>query len=204
SFPQILSFDNLLHILDRSVSDAVNRDIIARTEAVLSKAKEVLPVFVPTAAFDECWRILLKHHFAVLTGPPEMGKTSISWMIAFVHLANGWQVIDCESPDDFFRLYQTDKRQIFLADDAFGRTEYIGEIGKRWERQIGNIVHRLDNHHVLIWTSRKHILQRALIKMDLGSSVSFPKPAEVIVQADDLSRREKALILYRHAVASSL
>jgi hypothetical protein len=204
SFPQILTFQNLLSCIDKTVTDAVNRDILIRTETVLSKAEQVIPVFVPTQAFDRTWRVLTKHHFAVLTGPPEMGKTSISWMVALAHLAKGWQVIDCEKPEDFFRLYQSSKSQIFLADDAFGRTEYIGEVGKQWERQLGSILHRVDNQHLLIWTSRKHILERAKSEMDLGSSTNFPKPAEVIVQADTLSPLEKALILYRHAVAANL
>jgi hypothetical protein len=204
SFPQILTFQNLLSNLDKTVSDAINRDILARTETVLSKAKDVIPVFVPTAAFHRTWEVLAKHRFAVLTGPPEMGKTSISWMVALAHLAMGWQVIDCERPKDFFRLYQTSESQIFLADDAFGRTEYIGEIGKQWERELGSILHRIDNRHLLIWTSRKHILERAKAEMDLGSSIKFPMPGEVIVQADTLSSREKALILYRHAVAANL
>lgn len=204
SFPQILTFQNLLSNIDKTVTDAVNRDILTRTEIVLEKAKQVIPVFVPTEAYARTWRVIGKHHFAVLTGPPEMGKTSISWMVALAHLATGWQVIDCEKPADFFRLYQSTNSQIFLADDAFGRTEYIGEIGRLWERQLGSILSRVDNQHVLIWTSRKHILQRAKYEMDLGSGTSFPMPAEVIVQADKLSPMEKALILYRHAVAADL
>jgi hypothetical protein len=204
NFPHILTFQQLLSSLDRTVSDAVDRDILARTETVLSKAKEVLPVFVPTQAFSRTWEVLAKHHFAVLTGPPEMGKTSISWMVALAHLRMGWQVIDCEKPNDFFQLHKTSKSQIFLADDAFGRTEYQGDIGKQWERQLGSILHRLDSQHLLVWTSRKHILERARSEMDLGSSINFPMPAEVMVQADKLSPREKALILYRHAGAAGL
>ena len=204
SFPQILTFQQLLSSLDGVVSDAVNKDILKRTEIVLNKAREVLPVFVPTRAFDHTWEVLEKHHFVVLSGNPEMGKTSISWAVALAQLARGWQVVDCEQPEDFFRLYQGSRPQIFLADDAFGRTEYIGEVGKRWERQLGGLLHQVDKQHFLIWTSRKHILERAVAEMDVGSAVRFPKPAEVLVRANELSRMDKSLMLYRHAVSANL
>jgi len=36
-----------------------------------------------------------------------------------------------------------------------------------------------------------------------GKAYKFPASGEVIVQADRLSTKEKALILYRHATASN-
>jgi hypothetical protein len=193
SFPQILTFQNLLLGIDKSITDALDRDILKRTESVLKKAKEVLTVFVPTSAFDRTWEVLGKHHFAVLSGPPEMGKTSISWMVALAHLAKDWQVIDCEKPEDFFRLHQSGKSQIFLADDAFGRTEYDPDVGRQWGRQLPNVLPQLDKSHLLIWTSRRHILERAKSEMDIGSTVNFPMPAEVIVNADALTPKEKGI-----------
>jgi hypothetical protein len=208
SFPQILTYRNLLagieDVFGKTVGDAVNADILKRTEGVIKRAQDVMSVFVPTEAFRKTWAVLSKHRFAVLSGPPEMGKTSISWMIALAQLANGWQIVDCENPDDFYRLHQSKKSQIFLADDAFGRTEYDPSIGRLWGRQIRNILPQLDSHHQLIWTSRRHILERARSEMDLGSTINFPMPAEIIVNADSLLPREKALILYRHAVAAGL
>jgi len=63
----------------------------------------------------------------------------------------------------------------------------------------------VDRKHWLVWTTRKHILARALKEMDLtGRASDFPSPAELTVTADGLTVEEKALILYRHARASSL
>ena len=59
--------------------------------------------------------------------------------------------------------------------------------------------------HWLICTSRKHILERALKSMDLqGHAHRFPNPAAVLVDAGQLSLKEKSLILYRHARAAGL
>jgi len=125
--------------------------------------------------------------------------------MAAVQLTQAWEAIDCESPTDFFDNFSDSKPQVFVADDAFGRTEYDTARGSEWGRQLHKVIQKLDNKHWLIWTSRMHILRKALDEMSLqGKAANFPKPAEVIVNARKLSFEERALILYRHARAAGL
>ncbi len=201
SFPEIMS----LRDLDALLSEVVNKAVLERSKSAIEETRDVVPVFVPTDAYYESWRILQNHGFVVLDGPPEMGKTAIARMIALGQISNDWQAIDCRNPDDFFASFDPNSSQIFVADDAFGRTEYDVTQGRKWERDLPKLLHRIDNKHWLIWTSRKHILIRALYDMDLtGKAINFPAPGEVIVSADNLSIEEKARILYRHARAANL
>jgi len=134
-----------------------------------------------------------------------MGKTAIAWMIALAQLSHGWQAIVCDGPEDFFRSYESDSNQVFVADDAFGRTEYDPSRTSKWEMQLERVLRRVDSRHWLIWTSRKHILERAKKRMDLqGQASAFPHPGAVLVNASSLSLEDKALILYRHARAAGL
>lgn len=201
SFPQILSLRNLFEILDQ----VVKNEIVQRTDAVLREADALSSVFVPTKAFDDAWEILDKHYFVVLEGPPEMGKTAIAWMIAAVMLAQKWHAVDCDKPEDFFGAYAPDRDQIFIADDAFGTTEYDVNRGNEWGRQLHKVIPKLDKRHWLVWTSRMHILQRALQDMSLqGSASRFPDHKEVLVKANRIEGNERALMLYRHARAANL
>ena len=196
SFPQLLS----LRDLDALLGELVDRKILQKSYAAILAAKDVLDVFVPTNAYACAWEVLRKCRFVVLEGPPEMGKTAIAWMLALAQIANGWEAISCDTPEDFFGAYRPNKAQIFVADDAFGRTEYDPTRGASWETQLHRVYSRLGNTHWLVWTSRKHILERARNQMDLQSAAAnFPEPAEVLVDASKLTDREKALILYRHA-----
>jgi hypothetical protein len=196
SFPQLLS----LRDLDALLGSAVNHDIIERSLSAISHAKDLTAVFVPTDAYIQAWEVLRKHHFVVLEGPPEMGKSAIGWMIALTQVSNGWEANVCDNPDDFFRGLRADVPQIFIADDAFGRTEYDPSRGANWEAQLHRVLPRLGNTHWLIWTSRRHILERARKQMDLqGLAQRFPQPGEVVVDASRLNVRDKGLILYRHA-----
>lgn len=201
SFPQLLS----LRDLDALLEEAVSKQLLERSRAAIEAARDVVQVFVPTSAYTKAWQVLRKNHFVVLEGPPEMGKTAIAWMIAMAQLSQGWQAIVCDAPEDFFQAHKNDTQQLFVADDAFGRTEYDPSRGKKWEAQLHRVFRFLDKKHWLIWTSRKHILVRARKAMDLqGEGRSFPNPGAVLVDASNLELREKALILYRHARAGGL
>jgi hypothetical protein len=78
SFPQLLSLRDLNALLEQAVS----RDLIERSRAAVDASRDIVQVFVPTTAYDKAWTTLRANHFAVLYGPPEMGKTAIAWMVA--------------------------------------------------------------------------------------------------------------------------
>src|SRR5262249_14187002 len=87
----------------------------------------------------------------------------------------------------------------------FGRTEYDPTRTSKWEADLDLVLHRLDRRHWLIWTSRKHILERACEKMDAqGKARSFPDPGAVLVDVSELSTEERALILFRYAKSAEL
>ena len=201
AFPQLLSIRDL----DELIESVLDRESLNRSRAAIEQAKETCGVFVPTSAFERAWEVLRKHNFVVLEGPPEMGKTAIARMIALTQASLGWEAIVCDGPSDLFQRLKDDKKQVFIADDAFGRTEYDPGRGRRWEQSLDTVLYSLDSKHWLIWTSRKHILERALRAMDLQAKArKFPSPGAVLVDASDLDLKEKALILYRHARDANL
>lgn len=196
AFPQIMGLGDLQAL----IADSVNAEQIARSRAALASAAELANVFVPTAAYDRAWKVLAEHHFVVLEGPPEMGKTAISYMIGAAKAFEEWDVYECRDPDDFFKVHKPERSQYFIVDDAFGRTEYDPSLGKLWERDFGKIIRRLDGRHWVCWTSRRHILERAMRTLDLAPDArKLPGVASVVVDAGRLTVREKVLILYRHA-----
>jgi hypothetical protein len=62
SFPQLFSSRDL----DSLLEGVVNRDIVERSSAALSYARDVANVFVPTRPYIQAWDMLRKHHFVVL------------------------------------------------------------------------------------------------------------------------------------------
>ena len=97
------------------------------------------------------------------------------------------------------------RAQLFIADDAFGSTEYRPDAAERWARELPAILRLTDERHWLIWTSRPAPLRAGLhrVHQERGSE-HFPSPAQVQVDAGALDTDEKASILFRHARAAGL
>jgi hypothetical protein len=201
SFPQLLGLRNLTDL----IKQWVNASILTRSQAALEEAQDISRVFVPSAAYNRALDILSQYSFAVLEGPPEVGKTAIGRIIALTQVARQWEAIECRIPDDFLAAYDTDKKQVFIADDFFGRTEYSPARISQWQDDLPHVLRKLDQHHWLILTTRAHLLNMAKQQLDIsGHNGKFPDLGEVIVSAGTLSEAERARILYRHTKTSSL
>jgi hypothetical protein len=171
----------------------------------VAAAAALAAVFVPTLAYDRALATLRRHHFAVLTGPPEMGKTAIARMISLALLDAGWEAHECTRPEQVYERLDPARPQVFVADDAFGSTEYRPDAAERWARELGRILAATGERTWLIWTSRPAPLRAGLARIhrERGGE-RFPQPAEVQVDAASLGIDEKTLILFRHAQAAEL
>ncbi|HEX6023956.1 MAG TPA: hypothetical protein VFZ00_18345 [Solirubrobacter sp.] len=171
----------------------------------LDAARDLARVFVPTPAWHRAVAILREHHFLVLTGPPEMGKTAIARMLGLARLAEGWEVHECIRPEQVADRFKRDRPQLFIADDAFGSTEYRPDAADHWANHLDRIIRATDAFHWLVWTSRPAPLRAGLRRLhrERGGE-RFPEPASVQVDAGSLGPEEKTLILFRHARAADL
>src|SRR5581483_7282414 len=183
----------------------VDPDVLSRSTGDVESARALARVFVPTTAYARALDVLDRHRFAVLTGPPEMGKTAIARMVGLELLTEGWEFHECVRPDELWSAFDRERRQVFVADDAFGSTEYRPEAAERWALELDRVLRALDERHRLIWTSRPAPLKAALRRINREHGAErWPRPAEVEIVASDLDDEEKALILFRHAKAAEL
>lgn len=202
AYPQILGLRDLNELLEQ----VVDRTIINRSTLALSRARELASVFFPTNAYREALSKLEANGFVVLTGPPEMGKTAIARMIGLAKLSEGWRCLECRNPDEVLsKLGKQDVPTLFIADDAFGTTEYTPANAFSWAQELDSILRALDSKCWLIWTSRPAPLKLALEKMHLqGKAENFPDPGKILVDASEMTGTEKAMILFRHAKCAGL
>lgn len=199
SFPQVLGLRDIFALLDARV----HKDILNRSSLGLELAGELAATFVATDAYAKALNVLAARNFVVLTGPPEMGKTSIAWMIALARLSGEWDAFDCRTPEHMFKVLDPERPQVFVVDDAFGSTEYQPDRATLWAEDLDKVIRALDYRHWLLLTSRPAPLKTALERLNpKGEASDFPDPQKVLVDASVLSVQEKAQMLYRHAKAA--
>src|SRR3954451_1044110 len=196
-FPAALGTTDLTRLIAAEVRAASTFDRRA--------AHELAPLFVGTRPYQRAVESLERHGFVVLTGPPEVGKTAIAQMLALAQLTDGWEAHDCRAPDELLGRYRERVPQIFLADDAFGSTEYRPDAAERWARELDRVLARMDSTHWLVWTSRPAPFAAGLRRVHRERGLErFPDPGAVQVDASRLTVEEKVLILFRHARAAGL
>lgn len=186
----------------RDLTPLVSANARACSSLNVERAQALARVFWPTRAYERARNVLARHRFVVLTGPPEMGKTAIAQMLALAQMADGWEAHESSSPEQLWRVFDATRRQVFVADDAFGSTEYRPDAAERWAQSLGRVLTMLDDDHWLIWTSRPAPLKAGLRRVHRERHAErFPAPGEVLVDAGNLDLAEKTLILFRHAKA---
>ena len=115
-------------------------EALARSTIDIEATRELARVFVPTPAWHHAVAVLKAHHFLVLTGPPEMGKTAIARMLGLALLTEGWEVHECTRPEQIEERFDRERPQLFIADDAFGSTEYRPDAAERWASELDRIL----------------------------------------------------------------
>src|SRR5262249_23591877 len=75
----------------RDLGGLIGEEVARRSTADVEAARRLARVFVPTRAYARALDVLERHRFAVLTGPPEMGKTAIARMVAVAAMTAGWE-----------------------------------------------------------------------------------------------------------------
>ena len=158
-----------------------------------------------TEAHRKALGLIKKTHFIVLDGPPEVGKSTIAAALALTHVAEGFELVDIRNSNDVFKVHDSRRKQIFIADDVVGSLTLDPVRADGWSRDLPGIMRQLDKRHLLIWTARRYILEEALAESRLQEVVSgFPGVHEVLVEVGGLSTIEKAEILYNHAKQAHL
>src|SRR5258707_13178830 len=83
-----------------------------------------------------------------------MGKTAIARTLGLALKDEGWEVHECIRPEQIWEAHAPDRAQLFVADDAFGSTEYQPDSAERWALELDRVLPVMDERHWLVLSSR--------------------------------------------------
>ena len=197
AFPQILGLSQLRELIEWGLHQ--------RSLEFLQAAQSEIATFVATSPYLKAVDLLHKQHFCILSGPPKMGKTCTAYALAASFSALSFETWDLRTQQHFYDAYRNDVKQLFICDDVFGDISMHGSLRDDWTRGFMQLLRSLGQNHKLVWTAREYILQEAFSSSKLKEErPSLATTDKVTVAVDELSRLEKAMILYNHARLANL
>jgi broad-specificity NMP kinase len=197
-----------LWITSTSVLDIIyNNAIKGRSESTIRDIEENTHKYAITENHKKGLNILKEKNVVIMTGEPGIGKTTLADNLALFYIAKGYEFCDIEESiseaESIFR--EKEKRKIlFYCDDFLGSNVYDA-ISNKKDSHIVKFINRVcrDNSKKFILTSRTNILNKAYSISHKFQNGRI-RDNEFLLSVDDLSKIDKAQILYNHIYHSNL
>ena len=187
--PRIYGIGDLSHI--------ITGHAYKQAKAILDSMGSDLSCFVPTEAYRNAVKALQENRFVILLGDPASGKSTIAAILALGALDDGCiGAVKINAPDQL-HLWHPGEKQLLWVDDAFGPNHFDVDRMSRWNAEIGTLRAAIEGGARVVFTSRNYVWEAARPHLKMSA---FPllKESQVVVNVQELSKNERAQMLYNH------
>jgi tRNA uridine 5-carbamoylmethylation protein Kti12 len=206
-FPSIELRNFKLYLTSLAVLNrAVNSEIFARSESVLSDARRKARLYVPSSKHLVAKQTLEEQHMCVLSGIPGVGKTTLAEMLILECSRCGWSVVFVSSDiSEADRVYDEESKQIFFYDDFLGQIGISERLDKNEDERLVRFISRVANapNKRLVLTTREYILEYARQLYEKLNRLAINK-RKCVIELADYKLADCGKILYNHLYFSSM
>lgn len=184
----------------------LNRNIIARSAALVEDLDETLKLYAPNESFDSALELLDDKHVCVIAGIPGIGKTTLARVLSANLLADGYDLIEIsEDIEELFRVWNDNEKQVFYYDDFLGQTTLDDKLHKNEDSRLLSAIKKVTKspNKRLLLTTREYILAQARQRYEKLASQDFA-PMTYVVDLGRYTPIVRAEMLYNHLAFSDL
>ncbi|HET7118040.1 MAG TPA: restriction endonuclease [Hanamia sp.] len=175
--------------------------IYNQSQFELEEINNQIKLYVQNPSFDEAINILNTHRYIIISGIPGIGKTTLSRILTFYLLSNGYEefIYLSDKIDDGYTYFKEDKKQIFLFDDFLGKNFFDAKDLQKNDDKIIKFINKIKNSpdKVLFLVTREYILNQAKEVYE-AFKINNIEIAKCIIDLSSYTKIIKAKILYNH------
>lgn len=198
------------------LNNILNRNIVNWTGFEKEEIQETVRTYVMNDSFDDALKKLIENRYVVISGEPGIGKTTLARVLVVNLLSDKFTNNDNpknfeefyytnSNIDDFAKVMQTGKRQVFFYDDFLGQVA-LEEGEKNFDSRIVAFIKacQREKDKLFILATREYILQQGLMRYSRFNAGKGIEMSKCVVDMGKYSRFVRAQILYNHLVASEI
>lgn len=175
--------------------------IYNQSQFELEEINNQIKLYVQNRSFDEAINILNEYRYIIISGIPGIGKTTLSRILTFYLLSNGYEdfIYLSDKIDDGYTYFKEDKKQIFLFDDFLGKNFFDAKDLQKNDDKIIKFINKIKKSpdKVLILATREYILNQAK-EIYEAFKINDIEIAKCIIDLSTYTNIIKAKILYNH------
>ncbi|CRF34046.1 unnamed protein product [Brachyspira suanatina] len=193
-----LSSSSILQIIN-------NQNILIDCEYLIDDIKKEKHLYVQTSFYKKSIDILDKNHVVIITGDPGVGKTTLSKMLVLFYLEKNYNVkysSDSSIKDIKKSILKGKNKEVILIDDFLGQ-HYL-ELKENYAKELKTLIsHSKTCNKKLILNTRITIMNEAK-NFFIEFNEIIKDNDTVLIDLNEISNYEKALILYNHMYFSDI
>jgi len=177
----------------------LNAPIVGRSQFKMQEIVNFLPKYVVTSRHSTAMARLDQLGTIIITGDAGIGKTTLAEHVTLDHVLHGFEICVIEnSLNEAEGAWVNGRKQVFYFDDFLGRN-YLAALNRHEDSHVLAFMRRVesDRSKRFILTSRATILQQGANLSDLFRAHNIDR-AKYEIRVEDLSKLERAYILYNH------
>lgn len=183
----------------------LNKGVYTSSHYKLEEIRENIRKFVIIQNYEKALEKLETIHVVIISGIPGIGKTTLAENLVLYYENKEYEFFSIEnSINEIESVYDSEKKQIFYFDDFLGST-FLEAIEGNTDARILSFIYRIskDENKRFILTSRTNILNRGKFLSTKFSDRNIDQN-EFELRIEDITRWEKAKILYNHIYFTNL
>ncbi|CAK3019539.1 Restriction endonuclease type IV Mrr domain-containing protein [Vibrio crassostreae] len=192
---------NSTNVISRMFNNATHVRSKFKLEEIVSKSR----FYVKTLVHDKSESTLNTNNIILITGNAGIGKTTLAEQMCKIYTTRGYSFYYIlNSIDEIDGIYNKNQNQVYFYDDFLG-SNYLKRIENKEDVTLSHLITRIrkDPSKKLILTTRTNIFEQSKLLTELFDRVKI-STHEIQINAENLTRFEKAKILYNHIWFSDL